>query len=129
MSTIGIDSAVDSDIAQQLQQGFDALNRGQLEVAAQACQTVLAKQPELAPAHFLVGLIALFDIDRSRMKPLNCGEARGTSSMGPTPDTEGRIARAESALKEVRRIQPTYGISVVPNQLGPHRQGVFCAGQ
>ena len=45
MSTIGIDSAVDSDIAQQLQQGFDALNRGQLEVAAQACQTVLAKQP------------------------------------------------------------------------------------
>ena len=29
-------SAVKSDIAQQLQQGFDALNRGQLEVAAQS---------------------------------------------------------------------------------------------
>ena len=49
----------DIDIAQQLQQGFDALNRGQLGVAAQACQTVLAKQPELAPAHFLVDLIAI----------------------------------------------------------------------
>ncbi len=49
----------DIDIAQKLQQGFDALNRGQLEVAAQACQTILAKQPAPAPAHFLVGLIAI----------------------------------------------------------------------
>ena len=52
-------SAVSSDIAQQLHQGFDELHRGQLEVAAQACQTVLAKQPELAPTHVLVGLIAI----------------------------------------------------------------------
>ena len=52
-------SAVKSDIAQQLQQGFDALHCDRLEVAAQACQTLLAKLPELAPAHFLVGLIAI----------------------------------------------------------------------
>ena len=31
-------SAFDADIAQQLQQGFDGLNRGQLEIAAKACQ-------------------------------------------------------------------------------------------
>ena len=48
-----------SDIAQQLQKGFDALNRGQLEAAAQACQAVLVKQPELAPVHFLIGPIAI----------------------------------------------------------------------
>ena len=59
MSTKDIDRAVDSNTAQQLQQGFDALNRGQLEMAAQACQAVLAKHSELAPAHFLVGLIAI----------------------------------------------------------------------
>ena len=59
-------SAVNSDIAQQLQQGFDALHCGQLEVAAQARQTVLAKQPELAPAHFLIGLIAI-EVDERRV--------------------------------------------------------------
>ena len=47
----------DADIAQQLQEGFDALNRGQLEIAAKACQGVLAERPELAPAHFLVCLL------------------------------------------------------------------------
>ena len=52
-------SAFDADIAQQLQQGFDGLNRGQLEIAAKACQPVLSERPELAPAHFLVDLITV----------------------------------------------------------------------
>ena len=34
MSTKDMDSAASSDIAQQFQQRFDALNLGQLEVAA-----------------------------------------------------------------------------------------------
>ena len=35
----------DADIAQQLQEGFDALNRGQLEVAAQRVPKRARKAP------------------------------------------------------------------------------------
>ena len=45
--------------AQRLRDGFEALNRGQLDVAASACEQVLAENPDLAAAHFLVGLIAV----------------------------------------------------------------------
>ena len=45
--------------AQRLQNGFEALNRGQLDVAASACEQILAEHPDLAAAHFLVGLIAV----------------------------------------------------------------------
>ena len=132
MSTIGIDSAVDSDIAQQLQQGFDALNRGQLEVAAQACQTVLAKQPELAPAHFLVGLIAIEGDERrvaheafKSVVKLDRDHAAAWAQLARLNASEGRIARAESALREVRRIQPTDPAvldltGTVLNQLGEY---------
>ena len=136
MSTIGIDSAFDSavnsDTAQQLQQGFDALNRGQLEVAAQACQTVLAKQPELAPAHFLVGLIAIEGDERrvaheafKSVVKLDRDHAAAWAQLARLNASEGRIARAESALKEVRRIQPTDPAvldltGTVLNQLGEY---------
>ena len=49
----------EQDLSRLLQEGFEALNRGQLDIAAQACQNALTQRPDLAPAHFLVGLVAV----------------------------------------------------------------------
>ena len=40
-----IDRAVGSNIAQQLQKGFDAVDHGLLEVAAQARKVALVREP------------------------------------------------------------------------------------
>ena len=142
MSTIGIDSAVnsgvDSDIAQQLQQGFDALNRGQLEMAAQACQAVLAKHSELAPAHFLVGLIAI-EGDEHRVAheafksvvKLYRDHTAAWAQLARLNASEGGVSAQRSAAHSADRprhigshrycVESTWGV--------PHRQGVFCAGQ
>ena len=122
----------DADIAQQLQQGFDALNQGQLEVAASACQGVLAERPELAPAHFLVGLIAIEGDERrvaheafKSVVKIDRDHAAAWAQLARLNASEGRIARAESALREVRRIQPTDPAvldltGTVLNQLGEY---------
>ena len=47
----------EQDLSRLLQEGFEALNRGQLDVAAKACQSALSQRPDLAPAHFLLSLI------------------------------------------------------------------------
>ena len=57
MSAKDMDSAVDRDIAQQLQQGFDALNRGQQK--ADACECRL--QWSLRPIVTLWGLTLVAD--------------------------------------------------------------------
>lgn len=47
-----------------LARGFRALSQGNIAEASTCCKLLLARQPELAPAHFLVGLIALANADR-----------------------------------------------------------------
>jgi len=42
-----------------LSDGFAALNRGDLATAGEACKQALEKDQTQAPAHFLVGLVAL----------------------------------------------------------------------
>ena len=42
-----------------LQQGFDALSRGQVQQAGDCCRQVLQLKPDLVEGHFLVGLVAL----------------------------------------------------------------------
>ena len=39
-------TSIEQDLSQLLQEGFDALNRGQLDVAAKACQSALAQRPD-----------------------------------------------------------------------------------
>ena len=42
-----------------LADGFSALNRGDLATAGEACKQALSHDPQLVPAHFLVGLVAV----------------------------------------------------------------------
>lgn len=46
-----------------LARGFRALSEGRLDEASTCCKILLSRQPELAQAHFLVGLIALATAD------------------------------------------------------------------
>ena len=118
--------------AQRLQDGFDALNRGHLDTAAKACQQVLAEHPELAAAHFLVGLVAVEGDERrvaheafKSVLKLDRNHAAAWAQLARLNASEGRIASAEDALKEVRRIQPTDPAvldltGTVLNQLGEY---------
>ena len=122
----------EQDLSQLLQDGFDALNRGQLEVAAKACQNALSQRPDLAPAHFLVGLVALEGEKRQvahnafkSVVKIDRDHAAAWAQIARLNASEGRIALAEAALKEVRRIQPTDPAvldltGTVLNQLGEY---------
>ena len=47
-----------------LKKGFDELNKGNVREAAACCQKAIHIKPDLVPAHFLVGLVALESKDR-----------------------------------------------------------------
>ena len=116
-----------------LQAGFDALNRGDLESAARACKDALAARPDLAPAHFLVGLVALEGDQRQvahnafkSVVKLDRNHAAAWAQLARLNAGEGRIGLAEAALKEIRRIQPTDPAvldltGTVLNQLGEYQ--------
>ncbi len=53
------------NVRELMARGFRALSRGRFDEASTCCKLVLEQQPELAPAHFLVGLIGLATNDRS----------------------------------------------------------------
>ena len=122
----------EQDLSQLLQEGFEALNRGQLDVAAKACQRALAQRPDLAPAHFLVGLVAVEGDERrvaheafKSVVKIDRDHAAAWAQLARLNASEGRIALAESALKEVRRIQPSDPAvldltGTVLNQLGEY---------
>ncbi|MBP6681766.1 MAG: sulfotransferase [Halioglobus sp.] len=59
-----VDTGRPTHVRELLARGFRALSAGRIEEASTCCKLVLARQPELAPAHFLVGLIALASADR-----------------------------------------------------------------
>ncbi|MEL0306136.1 MAG: tetratricopeptide repeat protein, partial [Halieaceae bacterium] len=122
----------DQETAQRLQAGFEALNRGQLDIAANACQQVLAEHPDLAAAHFLVGLVAVEGDERrvaheafKSVIKLDRNHAAAWAQLARLNASEGRIALAEDALKEVRRIKPSDPAvldltGTVLNQLGEY---------
>ena len=122
----------EKDLARLLQEGFDALNQGRLDIAAKACQNALAQRPDLAPAHFLVGLVAIEGDERrvaheafKSVVKIDRDHAAAWAQLARLNASEGRIALAESALKEVRRIQPNDPAvldltGTVLNQLGEY---------
>ena len=97
-----------------LADGFAALNRGDLATAGEACKQALAANQKHVPAHFLVGLVALEGKQRQvaheafkSVVKLDRDHAAAWAHLAKLNVGEGRIAAAESALREVRRIQPS----------------------
>lgn len=97
-----------------LAEGFAALNRGDLATAGEACKQALAIDQTHVPAHFLVGLVALEGKQRQvaheafkSVVKLDRDHAAAWAHLAKLNVGEGRIAAAESALREVRRVQPS----------------------
>jgi tetratricopeptide (TPR) repeat protein len=118
---------------QHLKDGFQALNRGDLKTAGEHCQKLLAADPDLVPAHFLVGLVALEARERQvaheafkSVVKLDRNHAAAWAQLARLNVSEGRIDGAEMCLREIRRIQPTDPVvldltGTVLNQLGEHQ--------
>lgn len=90
-----------------LKQGFALLNAGQPRQAAQLCQQILAANPRLPQAHFLVGLVALEMRDRATavqafgsVTTLQPQHAAGWAHLAKLFMEEGQVNRADAALKK-----------------------------
>ena len=101
-------------LADILKEGFAALNRGQLAQAGQACKRAIELDEHEPAAHFLIGLVALEADDRPNahkafrsVVQLDANHAAAWSQLARLNASEGRVAQAERALKEVRRIKPS----------------------
>ena len=110
-----------------LADGFAALNRGDLTTAGEACKQALAANQKHVPAHFLVGLVALEGKRRQvaheafkSVVTLDRDHAAAWAHLAKLNVGEGRIAAAESALREVRRIQPSDPMAVSYTHLRAH---------
>jgi len=86
--------------------GFRALSMGRIEEASTCCKLLLAKEPELAPAHFLVGLIALATADRgtairafSAVTRIDSGHAAAWAHLAKLLAEGGQVNRADVALQ------------------------------
>jgi tetratricopeptide (TPR) repeat protein len=94
-------------IRSALQRGFTHLNAGRPEAAAAECRRVLEAAPELAEAHFLVGLAALALNDRrtavsafgsvTRLRP---GHGAAWAQLARLFMQMGQAGRAERALEQ-----------------------------
>jgi tetratricopeptide (TPR) repeat protein len=119
-------------LQQALKEGFAALNQNDLATAGDACRRALELDPLCAPAHFLVGLVATEAKERraaheafKSVVKLDRDHAAAWAQLAKLNMGEGRIALAERALKEIRRIRPTDPIVLdtvghVLNQLGEY---------
>jgi Tfp pilus assembly protein PilF len=93
------------ELQKQLQSGFDALRANDPETAANVCQEVLAKAPDMPRAHFLAGLIALESGHRVTAESafentvrLQKNYAAAWARLAHLYATSGRIRMAEAAL-------------------------------
>ena len=117
-----------------LKEGFEALNRGDTKTAAEACKMALSKEPNLVPAHFLVGLVSLQANELNTATKafrsviaLDRDHAGAWSQLAKISVKDGRLAVAERALEEVRRLRPTNPkvietVGETLNLLGDHEE-------
>ena len=96
-----------------LKDGFKALSIGDIEVAAEHCQKLLKIQPDLVPAHFLTGLTGLAAQDRKTafsafqsVVKLDKDHAAAWAHLAKMYMSEGHVNKADTALRETRRIRP-----------------------
>jgi len=96
-----------------LRQGFEALNRGQVQQAGDCCRQVLGIQPDLVEGHFLVGLVALEMRDRrtalsafgsvTRLQP---DHPAAWAQLAKLFIGDGQLNRADAALENVAKANP-----------------------
>ena len=96
-----------------LRQGFDALNRGQAQIASDCCRKILAIQPDLVEGHFLVGLVALEMRDRrtalsafGSVTKLQPDHPAAWAQLAKLFIGDGQLNRADAALEHVARANP-----------------------
>ena len=104
--------AKDQKLQNLLSKGFDALACGNLAEASSCCQQALQLQPEVVPGHFLVGLVALEAKDRKiafsafqSVVRLDREHAAAWAHLAKLYMSDGQVNRADSALRETRRIR------------------------
>lgn len=93
-----------------LNTGFEHLARGQVQQAADCCKQALNLKPDLIPAHFLVGLVALEAKDRKTayrafgsVTRLQKDHAAAWAHLAKLYMSEGQVNRADAALAEARK--------------------------
>ncbi|GAB3049396.1 tetratricopeptide repeat-containing sulfotransferase family protein [Simiduia litorea] len=93
-----------------LKQGFALLNQGRPQEAARLCQQVIAQNPRIPQAHFLVGLVALSLRDRltavhafGSVTQLQPDHAAAWAQLAKLFIEEGQVNRADQALKEAEK--------------------------
>ena len=101
-------------VRKRLQEGLAALNRGDLHRAGAICNALLATQPDLVAAHFLVGLVALEGQDRktafqafSSVTRLEPTHAAAHAHLARLLMGEGLVQRADEALRAATAQNPS----------------------
>ena len=95
-----------------LKKGSFAYSQGNFDLAGQCCQELLQLEPELVPAHFLVGLIGL----GTKNKQIACGafqivvkldkdHVAAWAQLANLYMVRGMVNLADNALQQIRRIR------------------------
>lgn len=99
------------------------MRSGNIAEAARCCQQALQQQPDLVPAHFLVGLVALEGKDRKTafsafrtVVKLDKNHGAAWAQLARLHMSEGQVNMADTALRETLRIKP--GEPVVLDMIG-----------
>jgi len=95
-----------------LKKGFQALARGDIEIAGNCCQQILDIKPDLVHGHFLVGLVGLASKNRSiafnafqSVVQLDNDHAAAWAQLAKLYMTEGKVNLADKALRETYRLK------------------------
>lgn len=110
MDTLLQQASRQQTLAQMLREGFEALNQGRPQDAARLCQAVIAQNPRLPQAHFLVGLVALELRERhtaiqafGSVTALDKNHAAAWAHLARLFMEEGQVNRADAALVQAER--------------------------
>lgn len=97
-------------IRDALREGFQLLQAGRPEAAGELCRRVLSAQPDVAEAHFLVGLVAVELHDRANairafgsVTVLDPGHAAAWAQLARLYNLAGQPVRCDAALENAIR--------------------------
>ena len=97
-------------LAETLNRGFELLERGDVQMAAECCRQALKVKPDLVEAHFLVGLVALEGKDRrtafsafGSVTKLHPEHAAAWAHLAKLYMSDGQVNRADAALVKATR--------------------------